>query len=280
MTHRAVCGVVLAGGRSRRMDGRDKALLTLGGRTLLDRVAARLAPQCPLGLVLNANGDPGRFAGSGLAVAEDATGDFPGPLAGILAGLDWAAEHRPACEWVASATVDAPFIPGDLVSRLAEAQDRSGHALAVARSGGRDHVAHGLWPVSLRERLRDAIAGGERRVGRWAAGQGYGVAEWPAGPPDPFLNVNTPDDLLAAARLLALATDAERQLDLAGLKCPLPALKTAKALRALAAGEVLVVACTDPMAAIDIPNLVRERGDRLLGSARREGALEFRIMKG
>src|SRR5207245_3215323 len=94
-------GVLLAGGLARRMGGGDKPMRMIGGRTILERVSARLSPQCS-GLILNANGDPTRFAAFGLTVVPDGVPGFPGPLAGILAALDWTAANRPEVAWVLS----------------------------------------------------------------------------------------------------------------------------------------------------------------------------------
>src|SRR5437870_11831766 len=142
-------GVVLAGGLARRMGGGDKARLRVGGRTILERVLARLKPQCAA-LILNANGDPTRFADTGLDVVPDSVPGFAGPLAGILAGLDWAAAHRPDCPYIASVATDAPFLPTDLVARLAAELGAAHAGLACAASGGRAHPVFGLWPVRLR----------------------------------------------------------------------------------------------------------------------------------
>jgi molybdopterin-guanine dinucleotide biosynthesis protein A len=193
--------VVLAGGLARRMGGGDKPLRELGGRPLLDHVLARLRPQVAA-LLLNANGDPARFSGFGLPVAADGLPDYPGPLAGILAGLDWAAEQRPDLPWVVSVPGDSPFIPGDLVDRLHAAREAARVPLACAASGGQTHPPAGLWPVSLRTALREALLSGERKIDRWTARHGVAVAEWPASPYDPFFNANAPEDLAEATRLL------------------------------------------------------------------------------
>ncbi|WP_407522283.1 molybdenum cofactor guanylyltransferase MobA [Methylobacterium oryzisoli] len=197
-------GVILAGGLSRRMGGGDKPLLRLGGRTLLERVAERLRPQCAAGLILNANGDPARFAAffDG-PVVPDSVAETPGPLAGVLAALDHAAAHRPDVAFVASVAGDTPFLPPDFVARLHAARAAAGTRLAVAASGGRAHYVDGLWPVDLREDLRAALVGeGLRRVGQWIARQGAAEAEWPDRPLDPFLNLNTPEDVALAEGLL------------------------------------------------------------------------------
>lgn len=194
-------GVVLAGGLARRMGGGDKPLRMLGGEPLLAHVLRRFRPQVE-DLLLNANGDAARLAPWGLPVVADGVTDFPGPLAGILAALDWCAEHRPDLAWVISVPGDCPFIPADLVPRLHAARIVAGVPLACARSGGWTHPPVGLWPVRLREDLRQALLRGERQVTRWMDRLGYIAVEWPIGPVDPFFNVNTPEDLTLAARLL------------------------------------------------------------------------------
>jgi molybdopterin-guanine dinucleotide biosynthesis protein A len=193
--------VVLAGGLARRMGGGDKPLRTIGGKPLLDHLLARLAPQVPA-VILNANGDPARFASYGLAVVPDGLPDHPGPLAGILAALDQAAASHPGLPWVVSVTGDAPFIPADLVERLHAARESADVPLVCARSGGQTHPPIGLWPVALREELRRALLAGERKIDRWTARFGCAHADWPAEPFDPFFNANAPEDLAFAERLL------------------------------------------------------------------------------
>src|SRR5262249_3571333 len=162
-------GVLLAGGLARRMGGGDKPMRTIAGRTILERVIARLGPQCD-GLILSANGDPARFAAFGLTVVADDVADFPGPLAGILAALDWAAQHRPKVKFVLSAAADCPFLPRDLVARLDSARGAQGAELAVAASGGQTHPVIGLWSVRLREELRHALVKEDvRKIDRWTA---------------------------------------------------------------------------------------------------------------
>lgn len=195
-------GVVLAGGLSSRMGGGDKPLKVVGGQTILARVLARLAPQCN-GLVLNANGDPARFAGFGLPVVADSIEGFAGPLAGILAGLDWAALNRPDVATIISLPADCPFLPGDLVDRLEAARQKAGVPLAAAASGGWTHPVIGLWPVAIRSTLRAALLGGERKIDRFTPTLGIAHAEWPVAPFDPFFNANTPDDVAEAERLAA-----------------------------------------------------------------------------
>jgi molybdopterin-guanine dinucleotide biosynthesis protein A len=196
-------GLLLAGGLARRMGGGDKPLRLIAGRTILAHVIDRLAPQCD-GLLVNANGDPARFAAYGLPVVADSVPDFAGPLAGILAGLDWMAENRPGLEWLVSVAADTPFIPRDLVARLHAAREAEGLPLACAASGGWTHPVIGLWPVALREDLRHALTvEDERKIDRWTARHGCAAVEWEAAPVDPFFNANKPDDLAEAERLFA-----------------------------------------------------------------------------
>ncbi|GLS42115.1 molybdenum cofactor guanylyltransferase MobA [Methylobacterium brachythecii] len=213
-----ILGLILAGGLARRMGGGDKPLLRLGGRTLLDRVVERLSPQCGAGLVLSANGDPTRFAGFPGPILPDGIPGHPGPLAGILAALDFAAEHgsrlpssnpHPHPEVVVgisrvvSVSSDAPFIPYDLVDRLHAALDADDPRIALAASE-KKHYTVALWPISLRHDLRAALVErDERRVGAFVARHGAVVVSWPTEPSDPFLNINEPDDLAAAEAVLA-----------------------------------------------------------------------------
>jgi molybdopterin-guanine dinucleotide biosynthesis protein A len=196
--------VLLAGGLARRMGGGDKPMRTIGGRTILERVIARLQPQCD-GLILNANGDPARFAAFGLPVIADGVADFPGPLAGILAALDWAVANRPDVEFILSAAADCPFLPRDLVSRLREAMREQNAELAVAASDGQSHPVIGLWSVALREPLRHALVVEDiRKIDRWTARYRLATVTWPTTPLDPFFNANTKDDIAEADRLAVL----------------------------------------------------------------------------
>lgn len=199
----ATVGLVLAGGRARRMTGGDKGRIRIGGKTILERVLAALGPQCSQ-MIVNANGDPGRFAETRLPVVADGLPDFPGPLAGILAGLDWTAAHAPDVEWVVSAPTDCPFLPSDLVERLHLARIEADSRLACASSAQRQHPVVGLWPVSLRSDLRQALLNdGVRKVESWSVRHGVAAATWPVTPVDPFFNVNTPEDVAEANRLAA-----------------------------------------------------------------------------
>jgi molybdopterin-guanine dinucleotide biosynthesis protein A len=196
-------GVLLAGGLARRMGGGDKPMKTVAGRTILDRVVARLSPQCD-GLVVNANGDPARFAFLGRPVVADDVPGFAGPLAGILAALDWAAANRPGIDWVVSVATDSPFLPRDLVARLHAARSAQAVPLACAQSGEQTHPVIGLWRVDLRTDLRHALVVEDiRKIDRWTARHGAAHAVWPAEPFDPFFNANTPDDI-AEAEAIAL----------------------------------------------------------------------------
>jgi molybdenum cofactor guanylyltransferase len=204
MSNEAVPGVLLAGGLARRMGGGDKPMRQIGGSTILERVIARLKPQCGE-LILNANGDPARFARFGLPVIPDTVADFPGPLAGILAALDWAATHRPGVSIVFSAAADCPFLPRDLVARLNEALVNEDAQLAVAASGGQSHPVIGLWSVALRDELRHALVQEDvRRIDRWTARYKLATVAWPTEPLDPFFNANTMDDIAEAERLAEL----------------------------------------------------------------------------
>jgi molybdopterin-guanine dinucleotide biosynthesis protein A len=201
-------GLVLAGGLARRMGGGDKALIRIGGATILERVLDRLRPQCGQ-IVLNANGDPARFAATGLPVIADDVPGFAGPLAGILAGLDWTAAHLPQIEWIASVSGDCPFVPRDLIARLLAARIEAALPLACARSGEWRHPVVGLWPVALRKDLRHALVDeGLRKIEVWTARHGVAVADWPTDPVDPFFNINTPEDAAEAQRIAALHPDA------------------------------------------------------------------------
>ncbi len=199
-----VVGLLLAGGRARRMGGGDKCLLPLAGRPLLEHVIHRARPQVAR-LVLNANGDPARFAAFGLPVVADTIEGFAGPLAGVLAGLDWMAGRVAGADWLATFATDTPFFPLDLVARMREAVAREGADLACAASGGRAHPVFGLWPLALREDLERAMREeGLRKIDRFTARYRLATVEWPVGDIDPFFNVNRVEDLEAAeARLRA-----------------------------------------------------------------------------
>jgi molybdopterin-guanine dinucleotide biosynthesis protein A len=200
-----IAGVLLAGGQSRRMGGGDKCLLALGPKPILAHVIERARPQVSA-LVLNANGDPARFREFGLPVVPDGVDSFSGPLAGVLAGLDWAAATLRGASHMASFATDAPFFPRDLVPRLMAALGAGRFELAAAASKGRSHPVFALWPVRLREALRHAlVAEGVRKVDAFTARYSLALVDFPVGDVDPFFNINHPDDLEAARLLLASA---------------------------------------------------------------------------
>jgi molybdopterin-guanine dinucleotide biosynthesis protein A len=194
-------GLVLAGGLARRMGGGDKARIEIAGVSILDRVLATLSAQCPR-IVINANGDPRRFADTGLPVVPDNLAGHPGPLAGVLAGLDWMAAQNVGFEWMVSVPGDCPFLPDDLIERLHAARREAGVPLACARSGEWRHPVVALWPVALRADLRKALVEEDlRKIEVWTARHGVAIADWPAEPLDPFLNINTPEDVARAEQL-------------------------------------------------------------------------------
>jgi molybdopterin-guanine dinucleotide biosynthesis protein A len=196
-------GILLAGGLARRMGGGDKALRKLGGIPLLAHAIAALRPQCE-GLVLNANGDPERFGGFDLPIVADDVPGFMGPLAGILAGLDWIAAHRPDVASAISVPADTPFLPGDLAARLMDARAKDNALIACARSGERTHQAVALWPVSIRFDLRHALVVEDvRKVDAFLQNYSRAIVEWPVEPYDPFFNANDPSDLAAAETIVA-----------------------------------------------------------------------------
>lgn len=195
-------GVILAGGQATRMGGGDKGLRVLGGQTLLGRVHDRLAPQVAQ-VALNANGDAARFAGAGLPVIADSVAGFAGPLAGVLAGLDWAASQ--GAETIVTAAADTPFFPCDLVPQLLLASEGMTHPLVLAatpdaKRGRARHPTFGLWPVALRDDLRAALEGGLRKVVLWTDIHGGREAMFPQ--EEAFFNVNTPEDLAHAETML------------------------------------------------------------------------------
>ena len=194
-------GIILAGGQATRMGGGDKGLLDLGGQSLMDHVIGRLTPQVA-GIALNANGDPTRFADLGLPVIGDSIDGFVGPLAGVLAGLDWAASQ--GADEIVTVAADTPFFPHDLVETLQAA----GPGIALAATphperGLNRHPTFGKWPVSLRDDLREALKGGLRKVVLWTDKHGAATVQFDATPFDPFFNVNTPGDLVTARAILA-----------------------------------------------------------------------------
>lgn len=206
--NRDIAGIILAGGQSRRMGGGDKSLLPLGGGCVLDQVLSRCGPQIET-LALSANGDPGRFSRFGLPVLADTVEGFAGPLAGILTGLEWTVANTP-CKAIVTAAGDTPFLPLDLVDRLAAAAGRHPGSIAVASSAGRRHPTFALWPVGCRDALRHFLVDEDnRRVSAFIERHGHVEVEFPvlqSAELDPFFNINVPDDLAQAARLLQSMT--------------------------------------------------------------------------
>jgi molybdopterin-guanine dinucleotide biosynthesis protein A len=204
-TKAAIAGVILAGGRARRMGGGEKALLPLGGRPMAARVADRIAPHVGA-LALSANGDEAVYAPLGLPVIRDTAGDYAGPLAGLLSGMDWARREAPGARWVVTAPCDTPFLPEDYVPALLGAS-AGGEAIMIAASGGRAHYVCGLWPLTLRDDLAAWIAGGRHKMRDWIERHpnreiGFPSASGGAGQADPFFNVNTPEDYALAQALI------------------------------------------------------------------------------
>lgn len=192
-------GVILAGGKASRMGGGDKSLLPLAGRRVIDHVLERLKFQVS-DLALNANGDPTRFTEFGLPVLADSVSEFPGPLAGVLAGLDWAAEQ--GVDYILTVAADTPFFPMNLRNSLEKARVLQGMPIALAATQGFNklyrHPTFGLWPISLRDDLRQALATGMRKVVLWTDQHGAAEALFPSDGYDPFFNINTPEDLVKA----------------------------------------------------------------------------------
>jgi molybdenum cofactor guanylyltransferase len=202
-----VAGVVLAGGLSRRMGGGDKGLRELGGKPMLSHVIARLKAQASP-VALNANGDPSRFEAFGLPVISDATADFAGPLAGVLAGLRWAAAAAPEARFIVTAACDTPFLPRNLVEALLAASGGRYPFIAVAASGGQVQPVAGLWPVALADELAASLQSGARKAQQWVERHPHVIVEFPFAEgggvlADPFFNANTPEDLAEAERTLA-----------------------------------------------------------------------------
>lgn len=199
LSPKTVVAAILAGGEGRRLGGVAKATLRLGGLSLLERQRAALTPQAAAVLVcIGANQIDAPWADNcGLPVVADPVADA-GPLAGIAAALVWTRAYRPEAAAVVSVPVDLPFIPADLVARLT-VED----GVAVAESGGRTHHAVAAWPLAVADDLLATLARGEHALHRWQARHPLRVVSWPAESYDPFLNVNTREDLAAAEAIAA-----------------------------------------------------------------------------
>jgi molybdenum cofactor guanylyltransferase len=202
----SVVGVLLAGGRSSRMGGGDKCLRMLGGKPILARIVDRLSPQVS-DIVINANGDPSRFADFGLPVVSDSIAGYQGPLAGVHAALEWVKANRPDVDHAVTIATDTPFFPADLVSRLLGARDDAS-SFRVAQSDVGIHPVIGLWPVELAEALEDSLKRGERKVTTWTRDHGAVPVFFPpvdvgGQSIDPFFNINAPEDLATAEALVS-----------------------------------------------------------------------------
>jgi molybdopterin-guanine dinucleotide biosynthesis protein A len=199
----SIFGILLAGGLARRMGGGDKGLKMIGDQSILSRIIAVMKSQCA-GLVVNANGEVERLADFGFPIVPDDVPGFAGPLAGILAGLDWIAAHQAECTHAISIPTDTPFLPADLVMRLEEARAKAGAEIACATSGGSTHPVIALWPVALRHDLRHALVDEDiRKIDRFTQRSKMAYADWPVEPYDPFFNANEPQDIETAERILA-----------------------------------------------------------------------------
>jgi len=194
--------VILAGGLARRMGNADKAFVALNGQPLLSHVINRITPQVSR-VIINANGDPARFAPWNLPVIADTIADFPGPLAGVLAAMEWVRDHQPQSQWVVSIPVDTPFAPLDLVERLSQSITDEAVDMACAKSNDRAHPVVGLWPVRLADKLRQAMVKDSiRKVDLWTAQYKLAQSEFDTNPIDPFFNINRPQDVEQAEKIL------------------------------------------------------------------------------
>lgn len=207
-----VAGLILAGGLSRRMGGGDKPLISVGGETLLERVIDRLRPQVGQ-MVLNANGDPNRFADTTLPVVPDVIDGYGGPLVGVLTGLEWLRDHTLDVEWMVSCAADTPLFPENLVERLLAAATERGADIAVARTGDQAHPVFALWPLRLADDLRRAVVDEDmRKIDLWTERYKVVHVDWPTRPHDPFFNVNTPEDVMRLSMILDGTLPAEPPL--------------------------------------------------------------------
>lgn len=200
---KTIIGVILAGGQARRMGAVDKALVELGGKTLLERAIERAAPQVDE-LLINANGDPARFAPFGRRIVPDRIQGYLGPLAGILSGFEWMKANRPDARWLASFPCDTPFFPHDLVARLVEKAEAERVPAAVPMSGGRRHSVFAVWSADIAETADSVLtARGLRKMDDFLDSLPHARVEFPAEPFDPFFNINTQEDLRRAEALVS-----------------------------------------------------------------------------
>ena len=191
-------GVILAGGQSRRMGGGDKCLKMLAGKTLISRIIERVSPQIST-LILNANGNPNRFLDYNLPVVPDVISGYAGPLAGILTGMEWMREHHQEVHWLASFPGDAPFIPLDFVIKCLDATKHNDAQIICAKSAGRTHPVCALWNINLADGLRSAMENDHiRKIDKWSSNYSVYHKEFSVEPIDPFFNINSETDLLAA----------------------------------------------------------------------------------
>jgi molybdopterin-guanine dinucleotide biosynthesis protein A len=202
-----IVGILLAGGKSRRMGGGDKCLLQLGGKTILQHAIDRATPQVG-NLILNINGDPDRFSHYNLNIVSDDIGNFAGPLAGVLTGMHWVKENHPECKWIVTFPTDTPFFPMNLASQLYDAVSDNKAELACAASGGRHHPVFGIWPVNLFAALKVAmIDNGVRKIDDWTSGYNMKTVKFEFRKIDPFFNINRPEDLQYAETQFAGITN-------------------------------------------------------------------------
>jgi molybdenum cofactor guanylyltransferase len=189
---RDITGLVLAGGQGRRMGMVDKGLVELDGKPLVAHVLARLAPQVGA-LIVNANRNAGRYAALGYPVVGDAIGGFAGPLAGLHAGLSAA-----ATPFIATTPCDSPFLPADLVARLAGAFGQGALDIAVARTFEQPHPVFALVRRDVLSHLARFLEQGGRKIDAWYASLRLAEVAFDD-EADAFRNINTPEELAASA---------------------------------------------------------------------------------
>ena len=198
-----VVGVVLAGGLSRRMGGNDKSLMQLGGKPMIAYAVKRLTPQTGT-VIINANRDSMAYADYSCTVVPDTIEGFAGPLAGVLAGMEWARMNAPNAKWVATAAADTPFFPTNLVASCVTEVGYKQDVIALAKSGDKLHPVFGLWPISLADDLREWLSDeANRKVLAWVDRHNMTAITFPEFELanemiDPFFNVNNPEDLETA----------------------------------------------------------------------------------